>query len=265
MERGTIYWDESSRGKNCSHANTDKRRGRWVGERRENGRRVRFRSTDYDKVLAWIQHEAIDNTDIRQLVGMKYKVNIRTGDVIGCGGKIMTPHGKGGCIYTLFKRRKRYSVTHNRIMYAAIHNIDVLKMPTDLVVSKTDEGYKLMYRKDISSRCAKKVNAAKRSNIIHMLIHSQKEQHILKSYYETGNTSEIIAYGMNSFDVTVRYLLKYYTLSIQTASEVAAEAIEQFCERIISGKASTLSITGYIRRLSREIIAKRNKIKTFEE
>ena len=265
MERGTIYWDESSRGKNGSHADTDKRRGRWVGERRENGRRVRFRSTDYDKVLAWIQHGPIDNIDIRQLVGMKYKVNIRTGDVIGCGGKILTPHSRGGCTYTLSKRGKHYSVTNNRIMYAAIHNIDVLKMPTDIVVSKTDEGYKLMYRKDISSRCAEKVNAAKRSNIIHLLTLNQKELHILKNFYETGHTSEIIAYGMNQFDVTVRYLLKYYTVNIRTASDVAAEAIEQFCERIIKGTASTLNITGYIRSISRQIIAKRSKEKTFEE
>ena len=257
--RGTIYWDESSRGKNGSNANTDKRRGRWVGERLENWRRVRIRSTDYDKVLAWIQHGAIDNTDIRQLVGMKYKVNIRTGDVIGCGGKILTPHSKGGITYTLSKRGKHYSVTHNRIMYAAIHNIDVLKMPTDIVVSKTDEGYKLMYRTDLSSRCAEKVNAAKRSNIIHSLYQSQKELHILKNYYETGQTAEIIAYGMDQFDVTIRYLLKYYTVNIQTASDVAAEAIEQFCELTISGKLSTLSITGYIRNLSRQIIVKRNK------
>jgi hypothetical protein len=132
-------------------------------------------------------------------------------------------------------------------------------MPTDIVVSKTDEGYKLMYRTDLSSRCAEKVNAAKRSNIIHLLNQNQKEQRILKYYYETGHTSEIIAYGMEQFDVTIRYLLKYYTVSIQTASDVAAEAIEQFCERIISGKASTLYITGYIRSLSRQIISNRNK------
>jgi 3-oxoacyl-(acyl-carrier-protein) synthase len=116
-----------------------------------------------------------------------------------------------------------------------------------------------MYRTDLSSRSAEKVNAAKRSNIMHLLIQNQKEQRILKNYYETGHTAEIIAYGMEQFDVTIRYLLKYYTVSIQTASDVAAEAIEQFCERIISGKASTLYITGYIRSLSRQIISNRNK------
>lgn len=54
MSKGTIYWDDSSRGYNASSTGTPHKRGRWVGERNENGRRVRFRSTDYRKVLTWV-------------------------------------------------------------------------------------------------------------------------------------------------------------------------------------------------------------------
>lgn len=54
MTKGCIYWDESSRGYNCSNSGKPKKRGRWVGERNINGKRVRMRSTDFNKVMAWM-------------------------------------------------------------------------------------------------------------------------------------------------------------------------------------------------------------------
>ena len=50
-----MYWDESSRGYNCSNSGKPKKRGRWVGERNINGKRVRMRSTDFNKVMAWMR------------------------------------------------------------------------------------------------------------------------------------------------------------------------------------------------------------------
>jgi hypothetical protein len=52
--QGCIYWDESSRGYHGNEGRTPYKRGRWVGERMVDGRRVRMRSVDYDKVLQWL-------------------------------------------------------------------------------------------------------------------------------------------------------------------------------------------------------------------
>lgn len=45
---GCIYWDESSRGAHGNLAQTSYVRGRWVGEKTVNGKRVRMRSMKID-------------------------------------------------------------------------------------------------------------------------------------------------------------------------------------------------------------------------
>ena len=52
--KGCLYWDESSRGYHGNEGRTPYKRGRWVAEKRIDGRLVRKRSTDMQKCLDFL-------------------------------------------------------------------------------------------------------------------------------------------------------------------------------------------------------------------
>ena len=52
--KGCLYWDESSRGYHGNEGHTPYKRGRWVAEKRIDGRLVRKRSTDMQKCLDFL-------------------------------------------------------------------------------------------------------------------------------------------------------------------------------------------------------------------
>ena len=83
MNKGTIYYDESSRGTAYPRP-----RGRWVGERIDNGKRVRMRSTNYDKVLKWITGDAreCNRIELKGLPG--YSIDVERKEVFGKRGML---------------------------------------------------------------------------------------------------------------------------------------------------------------------------------
>ena len=63
MQRGSLYWDESSRGH--KKGKTDKR-GRWCAEKTIDGRRIRRRSVNMDKCLEFLKDcDIVDRLETR--------------------------------------------------------------------------------------------------------------------------------------------------------------------------------------------------------
>jgi hypothetical protein len=264
---GSIYWDESSRGYNCGNVHSEKKRGRWVGERLENGKRVRFRSTDYDKVVAWMQRDQPCD-HIKPLKGMPYKVNLQRCTVIGKGDReIYGREENGRKRYRLCADGQRMDFYFERLAYAALHNIDVRKIPKDITVRRTDDGeYVLEYKSEALSRASRKGVAARRGMILASLDRRQQEIELLKHYYKTGDSANIISYASAQLDPLARYVRRNFNICQQRSIDIAIETIEDFCQRVTDG--TTLvesSITYSLRHRARLIRDKRMKMKEYKD
>lgn len=247
--QGSIYWDESSRG-----VSIDRPRGRWVGERRENGKRVRFRSTNYGKVVAWVTGSAPDNNRI-PLRGMDgYSVDIERKEVFGKRGKRLAgqKNAAGETMYAFCFGQNKFHSTFNRIAYAALHDIDVRKIPQDIVVTCKDGDYVLMYRRDLSVGTIKKRRSENRTMILATLSKRMRETEILSWFYASGNSKELVKYATQTcFNSLVLYVKKQRHCSLERATDVVLEATEIFLQRVINGNVPVISISTAIQSICR--------------
>lgn len=252
--KGSIYWDESSRGYNCGNVHSEKKRGQWVGERYENGKRVRFRSTNYNKVVAWVTGSAPANNRI-PLRGMDgYSVDIERKEVFGKRGKRLSGQKNSACetMYGFYFGKDRFSATFNRIAYAALHDIDVRKIPQNLVVTYSDGEYVLMCRGDLSADIIKKRCADNRDKILNTLTKRRREIDILSRFYTSGNNDELVKYSTQTcFNSLVLYVRKMRNCSLERATDVVLEATEIFLQRVINGNVPVISISVAIQGICR--------------
>ena len=247
--QGSIYWDESSRG-----VSIDRPRGRWVGERRENGKRVRFRSTDYGKVVAWVTGSEPANNRI-PLRGMDgYSVDIERKEVFGKRGKRLAgqKNSAGETMYAFCFGQNKFHSTFNRIAYAALHDIDVRKIPQNIVVTCKDDDYVLMYRRDLSVETIKKRRSENRAMILTILSKRRMEMEILSRFYTCGNSDELVKYATQTcFNGLMLYVKKQRHCSLERATDVVLEATEIFLQRVINGNVPVISISTAIQSICR--------------
>ena len=277
MNKGCIYWDESSRGYNSSNAGTKHKRGRWVGEKNVNGRRVRMRSTDFDKVMAWLNQEhgtvndghykrpktpieKADSTKLTPIVGMSYSADVEGFYLVNKFGYKLkpTPSGrrKGNYVFVVSIDRKQHSISANRIMYAALHGINPLSIPETIVVSRTDNGdYVLKHKSNQAREASSVMHHNQRLNIKESLETKMQEMQILQQYYATGGMSEVIAYTIQQTDNLAAYVRYNFSLGKQNGVDVAMEAVEWFCRRIENGNVAVTAILATLKHRVRDIIA----------
>ena len=277
MNNGCIYWDESSRGYNSSNAGTKHKRGRWVGEKNVNGRRVRMRSTDFDRVMAWINQEhgtvndghykrpktpleKVDAAKLTPIVGMPYSADVEGFYLVNKFGYKLkpTPSGrrKGNYVFKVSIDRKQHSISANRIMYAALHGINPLSIPETIVVSRTDNGdYVLKHRSNQAREANSVMHHSQRLNITESLETKMQEIQILQQYYATGNMSEVIAYTIRQTDNLAAYVRYNFSLGKQNSIDVATEAVEWFCRKIENGNVAVTAILATLKHRARDIIA----------
>lgn len=230
-----------------------------MGERHENGKRVRFRSTDYDKVVAWVMGIAPDNNRM-PLRGMNgYSVDIERKEVFNKCGKRLSgqKNAAGEMMYGFYFGKDRFSATFNRLAYAAMHDIDVRKIPQNLVVTYKDGDYVLMYRGDLSADTIKKRRAENRDRILNILSKRRMEMEILSRFYMFGNSDELVKYATQTcFNSLVLYVMKQRHCSLERATDVVLEATEIFLQRVINGNVPVISISitiqGICRRTMRD-------------
>ena len=247
--KGCIYWDESSRG-----VSLDRPRGRWVGERLENGKRVRMRSTNYDNVLKWVTGNTTDCNRI-QLKGLPgYSIDIERREVFGkrCMLKGIG-NSAGQRQYELFPDGKKFAATFNRLAYAALHDIDVRQIPFNVIVRYKDGEYVLIYRDALPIDVAKERHAANRRKITNTLKKRMLEIEILQRYYKTGKTEEIVEYATKTcFDHLVSHVRNKRRCTLAHATDIVLEATELFFQRTLKEDIPVVSISNTIQNLCRK-------------
>lgn len=265
MNKGTIYYDNSSRGLNCSNAGTEKKRGRWVGEKYVNGRRLRFRSTDQNKVLAWLDGR-VYNDNLVELKNTRYKVDVATGDVYGQGGRKLKIQKDSRHIgyYRIRIDGKPYQITANRIFYAAQHGIDVRKIPSDIVVLSENGTLKILNRKEFSSNIMIQNYNRRKSEVKDVLKKRKKEIELLIEFYE-NKSKDVFLYSNAQMENIVKYICAKNRISWKTALDVAAEAIENFSYSLERGTVIGCDITSALRSRCKIILSRRRKMVLYND
>ena len=264
---GSIYWDESSRGYHGNAGHTPYTRGRWVGERTVNGKRIRMRSRDYDKVVAWMNGTKAERKGLL-LKGLPcYSVDVERREVYGKNGQVMTGRKmRNSVVYRISRDNVRHAVTWNRLAYAALHGIDVMKIPKDIVVDYRDGDYVLTYQGDKTRAIHAEHAAQRRRVIMDTLDHRKREIDILKRYYNTKNTQELVTYATQEcFNGMVLHVMKRRKCQMQRAVDVVMEATERFLQRVISEDVPVISISSTISSLCHQMLKEQRKKREYND
>jgi hypothetical protein len=249
--KGCIYWDESSRG-----VSLDRPRGRWVGERLENGKRVRMRSTNYNNVLKWVTGNTTD-CPRRQIKGFPdYSIDINRKEVFGKRGTPMKGEVRSNQkIYRLKKDKVTYLISFSRLAYAALNDIDPRKIPADLVVVESNGKYILQNIRDFQVYNNERMRKDKLCRISSILNKRRLEIDILQRYYKTHDTTEIVTYVTKDiFEGTVFKIMNRNHCSMQRATDIVTDAQERFLQRVINGSLPTISINSTILALCNQVV-----------
>lgn len=263
----TIYYDESSRGYHGNAGRTPYTRGRWVGEKTVNGKRIRMRSTDYDKVLAWMNGEKTVRKGL-PLKGLPtYTIDIERREVYGRGGIVKKGRTERHMVtYVISKDGVKYHVSFNRLAYAALHDLDVLMIPGDLSVEERDGEYVLTYLGDMFSKRWQQQRTKRRSMIANTLSKRKHEIEILERYYRTLDTTELVTYATQQcFGSVLRNVMKDRCCTIQHAKDVVLEATELYLHRVTEQDVPVIDISGTIRSLCAQTLRNNRNNKMYND
>lgn len=246
--KGTIYWDESSRGYHQNEGRTPYKRGRWVGERMENGRRVRMRSTDYNKVLQWLEGDTIAKTLPRIKDFPHHTVDVKNRIVYNKWGKAM--EGRlldGDQVYRLCYQGNKFDARFNRIAYAVLHNIGVTQIPDTICVNFKDGEYTLQHKSDKMAETMERRRVRNRKFISDSLAKRKRETEILQRFYRTGNQTELVQYvSVEIFDSLVNRIRALRHCHLDRAVEVVVAGTERFLDRATSRGVPFVTISSSI-------------------
>jgi hypothetical protein len=285
MKKGCIYWDESSRG------DTRHKRGRWVGEIKIDGRRVRMRSTVLSKVMEWLNHNAdgftteepkglykrpkthkekVDISRLTPIVGMPYYADVQGFYIANKFGYKVRPSLVGrksrNYQFVVMIDKKRHHISANRLMYAVIHGISPFQIPDNLVVVRTAEGkYILQTKSEWGREFADRAYITKKENVRQRLDSKMHEAQILQRFYQTGDRSELVAYTIGKTEKLALYLRYLYSFSKERSMDTAMEAVDWFCQRIEDRNIAVTAIYGSLKQRARLIARQHNKMRDIEK
>ena len=283
MNKGCIYWDESSRGTDGRH-----RRGRWVGEIKIGDRRVCMRSTMLSKVMEWMNQdhstdgipteepkpkrlykrprtprERVDISRLTPIVGTPYYADVEGYYIANEFGFKIKPHltGRKKRIYQFVMTidKQRCAISANRLMYAVIHGINPFQIPDNLVVMRTDEGeYHLQTKREQGREIAELAYLAKKENVKQRLDSKIHEAEILQRFYQTGDRSELVAYTIDKTNQLANYLHYLFSYGRGHSMDIAMEVVDWFCQRIEDRNIAVTAIYGSLKQRAR-LIAKQHR------
>lgn len=282
MNKGCIYWDESSRGTDGRH-----KRGRWVGEKNVDGRRVRMRSTILSKVVEWLNQdqstegkdglykrprtprEKVDISRLTPIVGMPYYADVEGYYIANKFGYKIKAHlcgrGKGNYQFIVMIDKKRCHFSANRLMFAALHGISPFQIPDNLVVVRTDDGrYLLQSKSEWGREFADRAYVTKKENVAQRLDSKMHEAQILQRFYQTGDRSELVAYTLGKTNQLALYLRYLYSFGKERSMDTAMEAVDWFCQRIEDRNIAVTAIYGSLKQRARLIARQHNKMRDIE-
>ena len=250
--KGCIYWDESSRGYHNNSWHTPYVRGRWVGEKKINGKRVRMRSTDYAKVMRFLDMEPEkDTTILNGLTPLKglpnYYADIANGEIYSYfHGKVHKMKGHKNAVgerSICFRRDKKQVVRSlNRVLFAAVRGIDVDIIPDDLIVQCSEKkGYYVELKSE-----ARMQRKKSQTGIAVTIERNMMESELLLGYYTKGDIIMVMEYVLSLSEDMVKAVQKRYNCVQEKARFVTDLTIDEF---LISLKDGTMASTNITRTL----------------
>ena len=189
----------------------------------------------------------MNNNNLIELKGTWYKVDVTTGDVYGLGGRrLKSDYVSGVKRFHISIDGKKCNISANRILYVALHNIDIRKFPDDVLVISDDGELKLINKREFASKIMTNIHHTRRENVTKMLLRRKKEVQLLLDYYENGSR-EAIQYALMQTDALVKYILGRKRVGYKRAIDIAAEAVEHFVDCLDKGAVVKCDITHALR------------------
>lgn len=214
----------------------------------ENGRRVRMRSTDYNKVLQWVENGPVAKTLPRIKDFSHYTVDVKNRIVYNKWGKAM--RGRlldGDQVYRLCCQGNKFDARFNRIAYAVLHDIGVTQIPDTICVNYKDGEYTLQHKSDKMAETMERRRVHNRKFISDSLAKRKRETEILQRFYRTGNQSELVQYvSVDIFDSLVNRIRALRHCHLDRAVEVVVAGTERFLDRATSRGVPFVTISSSI-------------------
>lgn len=241
MNKGCLYWDESSRG---TKAGKPDRRGRWCAEKIIKGRRVRMRSGDINRCLNFLQEErkGVNLPDeVKPIKGFpSYWIDPNSGKVFRVKRdkvkEISTKTNRRGFrLVTLYRDGKGKKTSVNRLRFAAVRNIKMEDIPQDLNVTET--GGKLQLMEKITP-CAKgfhRWNDEQNRLRVYHLNRKLREGKMLLLAYKTKDFSEVTLYLLQFREELTRKLVRRFRIPEEKAELAVEYGFNKLLDRLKEG------------------------------
>lgn len=253
MQKGTIYYDTSSKGSRGGKTSSFMRK--WCAEITVNGRRLRRRSSDREELERWLEEIYTAMPRSRKkgattpIVGFPlYSIDLNNRVVYGKNGRQLKAVKTKPVHYRLSAPDgTRHDFNLARIVYAAQNGLNPTIIPSDVVIILGDDG-KLTFqnKQDLHNKVLARCRRQHMASCIKRTEVCVKEGKMLLDYYRTGNSSELMTYVLLMHEELVTHLRKQRQLGREHAEDIVLEAIEQYCQRISDRTIYATNVTNYL-------------------
>ena len=261
MSKGSLYWEEGSRGIKAGKQDI---RGRWCAEKSVNGRRVRLRSGDINRCLAFLNDTEIKSKDnlpdsaveIKGFPG--YFIDLSTNEVWStrCSRARKLKIFKSHNIPSVTLQKKGIGsrvMSFPRLLYAVCNGIDYNLIPTSLVVTIENGEPCLHHRKDITNNNFEKSNRMAVNLRVKMLERKIHESQIMLEYYKTFDITPVVEYIFSIQEDLISKAKIRYGMLQDRAENLVSAATEKLIRHIMEEETHLsdifYAIWGYVKTL----------------
>lgn len=191
----------------------------------------------------------------------KYKINRNNGAVIStCRGKKRYISTKNNTVGMSTETGLRTWATLPRVLYSAIHGIDIRDIPLKAVIRMNKDGEpELISRETINREI---INNLRRStshvDVLHEYKKSIKFIELVLSCYESGDFAPIYVKIQNMKGLIINYIKKRFFISDEYSLDMAWYAISELAlDDIINKKRMIPVLEYYLKNISRSYVVKK--------
>jgi hypothetical protein len=201
------------------------------------------------------------NNGMVQMVGYDYMVDVTNRAVYRNDGRqVKEIHNTAGRHFKLTRKDGvRRSVGVARAIYAAMLGINPDDIPSSVCVVQDGDQYRMMYRTDMNIVVHQITRDDRVKEYRNLLNEKMTETQLLLDYYDNGNAAPVIKYITEQHRRLAAYVSKTFHAGYQRAHDIASEATEELCHRVVTHQYYGTTILPTLRFYARNIIKKNGK------
>lgn len=166
-----------------------------------------------------------------------YMMDVETGRLYSCFDRLRELKGreKGSELlwFSLRRNGSTFNISQNRLWYAALNGIRTDRIPTDVQVTRTDDGeFRLMSLRDRAEHMNAVIAKKSAENRMAILERRAQELGILIRCYESGSYKEAYEYIMNIREECIVRYNRSYGGNRNTASQLFDVAADVMMSRL---------------------------------